>query len=61
MTLVSDDFPWPLGRHMVCTNGTPNEFDVAVYPSKPFLGQVLRLVVHTFVGTLHSFEFSRGL
>ncbi len=60
MTLVSDEFPSPLERHVICTNGTAAEIDIEVSPSGPFLAQVFRSVVDPFVGHLTLFRVFSG-
>lgn len=60
MTLVSDEFPSPLDRHVVCKNGSTDEVDVEVSPSEPFLAQVFRSVVDPFVGHLTFFRVMSG-
>jgi elongation factor G len=60
MTLVSDEFPSPLDRHIVCTNGSADEVEVEADPSAPFLGQVFRSVVDPFVGHLTLFRVLSG-
>ena len=60
MTLVGDEFPSPLDRHVICTNGTSEEIDFEVSASGPFLGQVFRSVVDPFVGHLTLFRVFSG-
>ncbi|MFP6581174.1 MAG: elongation factor G [Candidatus Hydrogenedentota bacterium] len=60
MTLVSDEFPSPLERHVVCRNGSTDEVDVEVSPDGPFLAQVFRSVVDPFVGHLTFFRVMSG-
>lgn len=60
MTLVSDEFPSPLERHVVCTNGSSEEVDFEVSVDGPFLAQVFRSVVDPFVGHLTFFRVLSG-
>ena len=60
LSLVLEDFPSPLERTVVASNGANSDVEVAPSPDEPFLGQVFRSVVDPYAGQLTLFRVLTG-
>ncbi len=60
LSLLLKDFPSPLARTIVASNGADSDIEVTPSPDDPFLGQVFRSVVDPYAGQLTLFRVLTG-